>query len=141
MDTSPLTGFLAEVATIPDAEAVAALVLKRVDEVRASAATDDVQLRAAIGLRVASLNASAATATADQAAATAAATAATTTAAAVKASTPAVTVAYMTSVRDQIEALWTAVAALQTWRAQMDTGVALTTTATADLATVVATKL
>lgn len=47
----------------------------------------------------------------------------------------------MTQIRDQLAAIHTTLAGLEAWRAQMDSGYALAVTATADLATVVATKL
>jgi len=121
-------------------DAIAAAILGRVTEVRKAAELDDAALRTAIGARVASLRSSAAVATTDQVTASTAAATETTTAAAVMASTPAVTVAYVTAIRDQIAALHTTLAEMYTWRAQMGGGYALATTATADLATVVATK-
>jgi len=126
--------------TLQNLDDIAAKLLDRVTEVRKTAETDDVALRAAIGDRVASLRSSATAATADQATASAAATTETAIAAAVKASTAALTLAYLTAVRDQLGAIHTTLADLQTWRAQTDSGSALATTATADLATVVATK-
>jgi len=121
-------------------DAVTAALLGRVTEVRKAAEVDDTALRAAIGTRVASLRSSAAVATTDQATASAAAISETTAATTVKASAPAATIAYLTLVRDQIAAIHTTLAGLETWRAQMDSGFVLATTATADLATVVATK-
>lgn len=119
---------------------IAAALLSRVTEVRKTAEIDDAARRVAIGTRVAALRGTVTTATADQGTASAAATSETAMAATVKASTPAVTVAYLTLVRDQVAAIHTMLADLQTWRAQMDSGYTLATTATADLATVVATK-
>ena len=121
-------------------DSITAKLLDRVTAVRQAAQLDDTALRAAIGTRAASLRSSAAVATTDQATASAAAISETTAAATVKASTPAVTIAYLTLVRDQVAAIHTTLAGLETWRAQMDSGFVLATTATADLATVVATK-
>jgi len=126
--------------TLQNLDDITAKLLDRVTEVRKTAETDDVALRAAIGDRVASLRSSAAVATTDQEIASAAAVSEATAAKEVKASTPATTLAYVTLVRDQIAAIHTTLADLQTWRAQMDSGYALATTATADLATVVATR-
>ena len=136
---SALDDVLASI-TLANLDDIAAKILDRVTEVRKTAETDDAALRAAIGTRAASLRSSAAVATADQATASAAAISETTAATTVKASAPAVTIAYLTLVRDQIAAIRTTLAGLETWRAQMDSGYALATTATADLATVVATK-
>ena len=137
---SALDDVLASI-TLANLDSVAAAVLDRVTEVRKAAELDDAALRTAIGTRVSSLCSSAAVATTDQAKASAAATTETAAAATVKASTPAVTLAYLTLVRDQVAQIHTMLADLQTWRAQMDAGYALAATATADLATVVATKL
>lgn len=137
---SPLDDVLASI-TLANLDSVAAAILGRVTEVRKAAELDDTALRAAIGTRVTALRSAAAAATTDQAAATKAATSETESAAAVRASTPAVTLAYLTLVRDQVAQIHTMLADLQTWRAQMDAGYALAMTATADLATVVATKL
>jgi hypothetical protein len=101
----------------------------------------DAALRTAIGARVAALRAAADVATTDQAKAASAATAETATAAAVKASTPAVTVPYLTLVRDQVAQIHTMLAEMYAWRTQMDAGYALAVNSTADLATVVASKL
>ena len=107
-----------------------------------SAALDTAAaLRAAIGPRISALRTAASVATTDQAKATTVAATETMTAVTVKASAPAVTVAYLTQIRDQLATIHTMLADLQTWRAQMDSGFALTATATADMATVVATKL
>jgi len=126
--------------TLDNLDDIAAKILDRVDAVRKAAVLDDANLRTAIGARVTGLRSSADVATADQATASAAAISETAAAAAVKASTPALTLAYQASVRDQVAALHTMLADLQTWRAQMDSGFSLAATATADLATVVATR-
>ena len=124
-----------------EAQVAATLAMQRADYLRQAAATDEATLRAAIGQRVTALQTAVAAATTDQATATTASASETAAATAVAASTPATTLAYVTAIRDQIAALHTTLADLQTWRAQMDAGFALATTATADLATVVASKL
>jgi len=136
---SALDDVLASI-TLSNLDDIAAKLLDRVAEVRKAAIVDDAALRDAIGTRVTSLRSSAAAATADQTTASAAAVSEATAATEVKASTPATTLAYVTLIRDQIAALHTALADLETWRGQMDDGFALATTATADLATVVATN-
>jgi len=138
--STALDDILASV-TVDNIDSILAAILGRATEVRKAAELDDAALLAAIGARVSSLRSSAAVATTDQATASDAADAETANAAAVKASAPALTVAYLTAVRDQIAQIHTMFAGLQTWRAQMDGDAALVTTATADLATVVATKL
>ena len=140
MTVSALDDVLASI-TIDNLDTIAAALLDRVAVVRKAAELDDATLRTAIGTRVTALRSAATVATTDQATATSAATSETAMAATVTASTPAVTVAYLTAIRDQIAALHTTLADLQSWRAQMDSGYALATTATADLATVVAAKL
>jgi hypothetical protein len=127
--------------TLANLDDITAKLLGRITEVRKAAVTDDAALRDAIGTRVASLRSSAAVATTDQATASAAATTETAIAAAVTASAPALTLDYLKAVRDAVAQIHTTLAGLQTWRAQTDGGSALATTATADLATVVATKL
>ncbi len=124
-----------------EAQVAATLAMQRADFLRQTQASDDATLRAAIGTRVTALQAAVSAATTDQATATGLATSEAATATAVAGSTPVVNLAYVTAMRDQIAALHTTLAGVETWRAQMDAGYALATTATADLATVVATKL
>lgn len=127
--------------TIQNVDDITAALLDRITAVRKAAVIDDATLRAQIGARVTSLRAAAATTTTDQATAVAAATAETTRAASVKASTPAASLAYVTAIRDEVAAIHTMLAEIYSWRAQIDAGYALAVTSTADLATVVATKL
>lgn len=137
---SALDDVLASI-TLSNLDSIAATVLARVTEVRQAAVSDDTARRASVGTRAASLRSSAAAATTDQATASAAAATETAVAAAVAASTPALTLDHLAAVRDQLAAIHATLAELQTWRAQTGSSYALATTATADLATVVATKL
>lgn len=108
----------------------------------AAAALDaDAALLTAISTRAAALRSAAAAASTDRTTAAAAAAAETARAASVEASTPVASLAYVTAIRNEVAAIHTMLAEIYSWRAQIDAGYALAVTSTADLATVVATKL